>query len=50
MEEKLELFRVVVEAVGEKAYILAGTGSYSTRDAVKLTKAASETECTESSP
>jgi len=43
MEEKLELFRVVVEAVGEKAYILAGTGSYSTRDAVKLTKAASET-------
>ncbi len=43
MEEKLELFRVVVEAVGEKAYILAGTGSNSTRDAVKLTKAASET-------
>jgi len=43
MEEKLELFRVVVEAVGEKAYILAGTGSYSTRDAGKLTKAASET-------
>lgn len=39
-EEKIELFRAVVEEVGGKATVIAGTGSYSTADSVALTKAA----------
>jgi len=42
-EEKLKLFRVVVEAVGEKAAVIAGTGSNSTAAAAKLTGKAAST-------
>ena len=39
-EEKVELFRVVVEEVGGKAVVLAGTGSNSTSESIELTRAA----------
>jgi 4-hydroxy-tetrahydrodipicolinate synthase len=39
-EEKLELFRVVVEEVGGRVTVLAGTGSYDTAGSVALTQAA----------
>lgn len=39
-DEKLELFRAVTEEVGGQATVVAGTGSYSTRDTVALTQAA----------
>lgn len=42
-EEKLKLFETVVAAVGEKVAVIAGTGSYSTADAVALTRAAEAT-------
>ncbi len=39
-QEKLELFRVVVDAVGGRATVIAGTGSYSTAESIALTKEA----------
>lgn len=39
-EEKIELYRAVVEEVGGKAVVLAGTGSNSTADSIALTRAA----------
>jgi 4-hydroxy-tetrahydrodipicolinate synthase len=39
-DEKLELFRVVVAAVGDRAPVVAGTGTYDTRHSVELTRAA----------
>lgn len=42
-EEKLELMRVVVKAVGDRAYIVGGTGSNSTRDSITMTKEAENT-------
>ncbi len=42
-EEKLELFRVVVEAVGKKAVVIAGTGSNNTSASVDMTRAAEKT-------
>ena len=36
-EEKEELFHVVVEAVGGKASVVAGTGSYNTQASIQLT-------------
>jgi len=39
-DEKLELFRTVVDEVGGDAVVVAGTGSYSTADSITLTKAA----------
>jgi 4-hydroxy-tetrahydrodipicolinate synthase len=39
-EEKLTLFEVVVNAVGGKASVIAGTGSYSTQGSIELTKEA----------
>lgn len=39
-DEKIELFRAVVEEVGGQATVIAGTGSYSTRDTIALTQAA----------
>ncbi|MGQ9496912.1 MAG: 4-hydroxy-tetrahydrodipicolinate synthase [Desulfotomaculales bacterium] len=39
-DEKLELFRAVVEEVGGQATVIAGTGNYSTRDSIALTQAA----------
>ena len=39
-DEKLAMFRTVVEAVGGRASVIAGTGSNDTRHSVELTKAA----------
>ncbi len=41
-EERLELFAVAVEAVGERAPVIAGTGTYSTAHSVHLTERAHE--------
>src|SRR5919202_1324399 len=39
-DERLELFRVAVDAVGDRATIVAGTGTYSTAHSVHLTREA----------
>lgn len=39
-EEKLELFRAVVDAIGGRATVVAGTGSYNTQHSIHLTKEA----------
>lgn len=39
-EEKIELFKVIKEAVGSKAWVIAGTGSYNTLESVRLTEEA----------
>ena len=39
-EEKLKLFAAVKEAVGGRGTVMAGTGNYSTKDSVELTKEA----------
>lgn len=39
-EEKLRLFEVVLEAVGDKVSVIAGTGSNDTRASIEMTKAA----------
>lgn len=39
-EEKIELFRVIVEEVGGKAAVIAGTGGNNTAESVALTRAA----------
>ncbi|WP_031514458.1 4-hydroxy-tetrahydrodipicolinate synthase [Desulfofalx alkaliphila] len=39
-EEKIELFKAVVEEVGGQAAVIAGTGSYNTAASVALTQAA----------
>lgn len=36
-EEKLDLFRVVVERLGGRATVVAGTGTYDTRHSIELT-------------
>ncbi|PKM89973.1 MAG: 4-hydroxy-tetrahydrodipicolinate synthase [Firmicutes bacterium HGW-Firmicutes-12] len=41
-QEKLDLFSAVKEAVGSKGYVIAGTGSNSTADSVRLTEEASK--------
>lgn len=41
-EEKLELFKVVKEAVGSRGYIIAGIGSNSTQASVELAKKAAQ--------
>jgi 4-hydroxy-tetrahydrodipicolinate synthase len=41
-EERLELFSVAVEAVGDRATVVAGTGTYSTAHSVHLTEQAHE--------
>jgi len=41
-DEKLELFRVAVDAVGDRATVVAGTGTYSTAHSVHLTEQAHE--------
>lgn len=40
MEESAELYKVVMAAVGDRAYVIAGSGSNSTAEAVHLTQAA----------
>jgi 4-hydroxy-tetrahydrodipicolinate synthase len=39
-EEKVSLFKAVKEAVGKDGKVIAGTGSYSTEDTLKLTREA----------
>jgi 4-hydroxy-tetrahydrodipicolinate synthase len=41
-DERLELFRVAVDAVGGRATVVAGTGTYSTAHSVHLTEQAHE--------
>jgi 4-hydroxy-tetrahydrodipicolinate synthase len=41
-EERLELFRVAVDAIGARATVVAGTGTYSTAHSVHLTREAHE--------
>ncbi|ACB85042.1 4-hydroxy-tetrahydrodipicolinate synthase [Natranaerobius thermophilus] len=41
-EEKLTLFQLITEKVGGNANIIAGTGSYSTKETLELTKKAEE--------
>jgi 4-hydroxy-tetrahydrodipicolinate synthase len=41
-EEKLDLFRAAVETVGERATVIAGTGTYDTRHSIHLTRKATE--------
>jgi 4-hydroxy-tetrahydrodipicolinate synthase len=38
-EEKLELLRVVLEAVGDRARVIAGAGTYDTAHSIRLAKA-----------
>lgn len=42
VEEKLALYATVVEAVGERATVVAGTGTYDTAESVELTRKAAE--------
>jgi 4-hydroxy-tetrahydrodipicolinate synthase len=41
-DEKVALFRAVVEAVGDRATVVAGTGTYDTKESIHLTQAAVE--------
>ena len=41
--EKLKLFETVVEAVGDKVPVIAGTGSYNTAETIELSREAQET-------
>ncbi len=42
-EEKLDLFKAIKEAVGSKAWVIAGTGSNSTFDTARFTEEAART-------
>ncbi|MGQ9778545.1 MAG: 4-hydroxy-tetrahydrodipicolinate synthase [Bacillota bacterium] len=42
-EEKLTLFRTVVDAIGGRATVIAGTGTYSTAESIELTREAEKT-------
>jgi 4-hydroxy-tetrahydrodipicolinate synthase len=44
-EEKVALFRAVVEAVGGRARVVAGTGTYDTAHSVEMTRRAEEVGC-----
>lgn len=44
-DEKVALYRAVVEAVGDKAHVIAGTGTYDTNESVELTRRAAEVGC-----
>jgi 4-hydroxy-tetrahydrodipicolinate synthase len=41
-DEKVALYRTIVEAVGERAKVIAGTGTYDTAESVHLSKRAAE--------
>jgi 4-hydroxy-tetrahydrodipicolinate synthase len=41
-DEKVAMFRTVIEAVGERVPVVAGTGSNDTRHSIELTRAAGE--------
>lgn len=42
-QEKLGLFKAVVEAIGGKATVIAGTGSYDTAESIEVTREAERT-------
>lgn len=42
VNEKMELFKAIKEAVGDKGYIIAGTGTNATADCLKLTEGATK--------
>lgn len=42
LEEKVNLYKAVKEAIGNKGQVIAGTGSYSTEASIQLTKTAEE--------
>ncbi|MFQ5947479.1 MAG: 4-hydroxy-tetrahydrodipicolinate synthase [Acidimicrobiia bacterium] len=44
-EEKVALFRTVVEAVGDGAAVVGGTGTYDTKESVELSERAQEVGC-----
>src|SRR3990172_1054168 len=44
-DEKVNLYRTMVEAVGRKATVVAGTGTYDTAESVRLTKKAAAAGC-----
>ncbi|MFH1330577.1 MAG: 4-hydroxy-tetrahydrodipicolinate synthase [Actinomycetota bacterium] len=44
-DERVALFRTVVEAVGRRARVVAGTGTYDTAHSVHLTRRAEEVGC-----
>jgi 4-hydroxy-tetrahydrodipicolinate synthase len=44
-DEKVALWRTVVEAVGRRATVVAGTGTYDTRESVHFTERAAEVGC-----
>ncbi len=41
-DERLELYRVAIDAVGDRATVVAGTGTYSTAHSIHLTQTAHE--------
>ncbi|MDK2823080.1 MAG: 4-hydroxy-tetrahydrodipicolinate synthase [Clostridia bacterium] len=41
-KEKVNLFKAIKEVIGNKGQVIAGTGSYSTKDSIELTEAAEE--------
>ncbi len=43
--EKVALFRTILESVGDKAYVIAGTGTYDTAHSVSMTRKAAELGC-----
>jgi 4-hydroxy-tetrahydrodipicolinate synthase len=44
-DEKAALFRAAAEAVGNRATVVAGTGTYDTRESIELTRRAAEAGC-----
>ena len=48
-EERLDLFRAAIEAVGDRATVVAGTGTYSTAHSVHLTERRTSSAPTRSS-
>jgi 4-hydroxy-tetrahydrodipicolinate synthase len=43
--EKIALFKAAVDAVGDRATVVAGTGTYDTRESIELTRRAVEVGC-----
>ncbi len=43
--EKVALYRAAVDAIGDRAVVVAGTGTYDTRESVELTERAAEVGC-----
>lgn len=44
-DEKLALYRTVVDAVGDRAAVIAGTGTYDTAESVELSRSAADLGC-----